>query len=95
MLASPGMTRLVDQIEKAGLVRREAASEDRRGYYVILTEEGEKRYKAATEMHLADIEEHFGKYLSQQDVDDLYRIMSKVWIGSPELGSRVKKPSNQ
>ena len=35
-----GMTRLVDRIEKAGLVRRERAPGDRRGVFVVLTAEG-------------------------------------------------------
>ena len=48
VLTRSGATRLIDRIEKAGLVRREAAAEDRRGYYAILTEEGQK--VLATEM---------------------------------------------
>lgn len=94
VLARPGMTRLVDNIEKAGLVRREAASEDRRGYYVILTEEGRKKYEGATTLHLADLEENFGQYLTQADINELHRIIGKVWDGNPSLGGRTgKKPS--
>jgi DNA-binding MarR family transcriptional regulator len=39
-MSRTGLTRLVDRIERAGLLRREAAPEDRRGSYVVLTREG-------------------------------------------------------
>jgi DNA-binding MarR family transcriptional regulator len=39
-LSRTGLTRLVDRIERDGLLRREAAPEDRRGTYVVLTREG-------------------------------------------------------
>lgn len=87
VLARPGMTRLVDSIEKAGLVRREAASEDRRGYYVVMTEEGLKKYEDATAMHIKDLEKNFGQYVTQEDVNDLHRIIGKVWNNNPELGA--------
>jgi DNA-binding MarR family transcriptional regulator len=42
-----GLTRLVDRIEAAGLVRREPVPGDRRGVRVVLTEEGRRRHDAA------------------------------------------------
>src|SRR5450759_5300137 len=38
-----GLTRLVDRIEAAGLVRRESVAGDRRGVRVALTSEGRRR----------------------------------------------------
>jgi len=35
-----GLTRLVDRMERAGMVRREPVPEDRRGAYVAITPEG-------------------------------------------------------
>ena len=40
VLSSTGMTRFVDRLEAAGLVRREAVPGDRRGAYAVITEEG-------------------------------------------------------
>jgi DNA-binding MarR family transcriptional regulator len=40
MLSRTGLSRLVDRLEAAGLLRREPAPEDRRGAYVALTPEG-------------------------------------------------------
>jgi DNA-binding MarR family transcriptional regulator len=39
-LSRTGMTRLVDRIERADLLRREPAPEDRRGSYVVITRAG-------------------------------------------------------
>lgn len=39
-LSRTGMTRLVDRLERAGLLRREPVPGDRRGAYAVLTPEG-------------------------------------------------------
>lgn len=39
-LSRTGLTRLVDRIERDGLLRREPAPEDRRGAYVVITPAG-------------------------------------------------------
>ena len=39
-LSRTGLSRLVDRLEEAGMLRREPAPEDRRGSYVVLTPAG-------------------------------------------------------
>jgi len=39
-LSRTGLTRLIDRLEREGLVRREPAPEDRRGSYVVITPAG-------------------------------------------------------
>src|SRR5262252_2675316 len=39
-LSRTGLTRLVDRIEREGLLRREPAPEDRRGSYIVITPAG-------------------------------------------------------
>lgn len=39
---TPGVTRLIDRLEKKGLVRRERSSKDRRQVFCHLTEEGDE-----------------------------------------------------
>jgi len=41
VLTRTGMTRLVDRIEAAGLLRREPVPDDRRGAFAVLTDEGD------------------------------------------------------
>jgi DNA-binding MarR family transcriptional regulator len=59
-----GLTRLVDRIEVAGLVRREPVPGDRRGVRVVLTAGGRQRYAAAFARHRDVIEREFGRRLT-------------------------------
>ena len=43
VLSRSGLTRLVDRLAKAGLLRREPDPEDGRGSFAVLTEEGARR----------------------------------------------------
>jgi len=78
VLTRSGVTRLVDRIEKAGLVRREAAAEDRRGYYAILTDEGSEVLAKAQEAHRRDIRQYFGAYLDKAEQQVVFDLMAKV-----------------
>lgn len=55
-LTSSGVTRLVDRLERAGLVRRQPCADDRRTTWAVLTRDGEARLAAALPGHLALIE---------------------------------------
>ena len=46
LLSRSGMTRLVDRLEKDGLLRRDTCTDDGRGAYAVLTEKGELRVLA-------------------------------------------------
>lgn len=59
-----GLTRLVDRIEAAGLVRREPVPGDRRGVRVVLTVDGQDRHAAALLRHREVIEREFGQRLT-------------------------------
>lgn len=85
ILKSTGTTRLIDRIEKAGLVQREPAAEDRRGYYVVLTDEGWRVRERARALHWADIETNFSSFLEEDEIQELHATMSKVLDGNPNL----------
>ena len=59
-----GLTRLVDRIEAAGLMRREPVPGDRRGVRVVITNDGLQRYTAAIARHREVIEREFGRRLT-------------------------------
>jgi DNA-binding MarR family transcriptional regulator len=52
LLTRSGTSRAITRLEKAGLVTREEASEDRRGAYAVLTKEGAKRFQKAKQPHI-------------------------------------------
>jgi DNA-binding MarR family transcriptional regulator len=68
LLSRSGLSRLVDRIQRAGLVRRERSEEDLRSTFTVLTAEGVHRLRAAVPVHLSGVRAHF---LDQLDDDRL------------------------
>lgn len=74
-----GLTRLVDRIEAAGLVRREAVPGDRRGVRVVLTDEGRRRHDAAFADHNKVIEREFGRRLTKAQLRAVADALATFW----------------
>jgi len=74
-----GLTRLVDRIEAAGLVRREAVPGDRRGVQVVLTDEGRRRHDAAFVEHSKVIEREFGRRLTEVQLRAVAEALAPFW----------------
>ncbi|GAA4940019.1 MarR family winged helix-turn-helix transcriptional regulator [Actinoplanes utahensis] len=51
-LSTSGVTRVVDRMERTGLVRREACPSDRRSSYAVITEDGMQRLAEVLPGHL-------------------------------------------
>ena len=59
ILTSGGVTRLVDRMEAAGLVRRVPSPDDRRVTLVEATAEGERTFVHAVDVHARVVERYF------------------------------------
>jgi DNA-binding MarR family transcriptional regulator len=78
-----GMTRLVDRMEEAGLVRRATVPGDRRGVRVVLTPEGRRRHTEAFVDHLEVIEREFGGRLTPDQQRDVAKALAVFWKDGP------------
>ena len=78
VLSRSGCTRLVDRLEAAGLVRREAAASDRRGAYAVLTEAGAAAHRRAWPVYARGIAAHFARHLSEDEAAVVMRVMERV-----------------
>lgn len=67
-LSRSGLTRLVDRLERDGLLERCSCSHDARGAYACLTDAGRAQLASARDAHLAQVREHF---LSRFDAGEL------------------------
>jgi DNA-binding MarR family transcriptional regulator len=76
-----GITRLVDRMATAGLVRRERCPDDRRGTFAVLTPLGRRRLRDATSVHLRGVRDHFTAYLTEADVRALRSALGRVLDG--------------
>lgn len=74
-----GMTRLVDRIEAAGLVRRESVPGDRRGVWVVITPEGCRLYEKALARHRLDLEQEFASRLTSAQQQAVAEALSQFW----------------
>ncbi len=78
VLSRSGLTRLVDRLEAAGLLRREAATTDRRGAYAVLTTAGIDAMRAAWPIYAGGIVAYFGQFLSEEEAFLLTRVFERV-----------------
>jgi DNA-binding MarR family transcriptional regulator len=78
LLSKSGLSRLVDRMVEAGLVRREQCLDDRRGWFAVLTDQGMSALRRAAPVHLRGIQEHFAGHLEPEEVKALTEALSRV-----------------
>lgn len=78
LLSRSGVTRLVDRLEKVGLVTRGPVETDGRGVAAELTEAGLSRLRIASRTHLAGVARHFAARLDPDDLAELERISRRL-----------------
>ncbi len=81
LLSRSGLTRLVDRLQRDGLVEREVCHDDARGLFASITQAGRERVCAATPTHQRAIREYV---LSKLDLEELKRlggILDKILDG--------------
>ena len=77
-LTSGGATRLVDRLEESGYVARVGCPTDRRVWWAELTDAGMAVVSEATEVHLADLDEHFTSRLDESEMSTLAELLKKI-----------------
>jgi DNA-binding MarR family transcriptional regulator len=85
LLSRSGMTRLVDRLERDGLLRRDTCSSDARGCFAVLTEKGEEALAGARTTHLAGVRERFVRHLDPEELEVLARAFNKVIASNADL----------
>ena len=78
LYSKSGFTRVVDRMEKAGLVSRVRPEHDRRTILVVLTKEGAKTMEHARRYHRDGIERHFAQHLTDNEIKVLTRALEKI-----------------
>src|SRR4051794_26122099 len=78
VLSRERVSRVVDELERAGLVRRERNPDDGRSLLAVVTDEGRARLRAAAPTYLAGIEQHFGTYLDDDEARAIATALFRV-----------------
>jgi DNA-binding MarR family transcriptional regulator len=78
LLSRSGLTRLVDRLEREGLVERHACPSDARGLYAVLTAAGRRRLEGATPTYHQCIRACFLDRLSASELQQVAATASKL-----------------
>ena len=68
----------VDRLTAAGLVDRQPCSEDRRGYFAVLTAQGWDFLVSTAPIHVASVRDHLVDVLTPAEFAELGRLCAKV-----------------
>jgi DNA-binding MarR family transcriptional regulator len=72
------VTHTVSRMEKAGLIRREASADDKRGVDAVMTSEGWELLRAAAHTHVTGVRAHFVDVADPADYAAMGRVMNAV-----------------
>lgn len=74
----PTVTRIIDLLQKKGLVERRMSSEDRRKFNLFLTPQGEQTYNLAAPI-VYDLRCQGWNHLSDEDYENFTRMMEQIY----------------
>ncbi|MBY5442990.1 MarR family transcriptional regulator [Rhizobium leguminosarum] len=77
LLAQYNLSRLIDRLEKEGLVRREVFAEDGRGRWVVITDAGRKLREHMWIVYARSIETHIGRKLAESEAKAIAGLLER------------------
>jgi DNA-binding MarR family transcriptional regulator len=86
LLSKSGLTRLIDRMQRQGLVRRERCPSDRRGWFAVLTPAGRTAFRRAAPIHLRGIQEHFARHVDGPEAEVVQAALARV-AGAARAGA--------
>jgi DNA-binding MarR family transcriptional regulator len=86
LLSRSGLTRLVDRLERDGLLCRETCSQDARGAFAKLTDAGAAKLAGARATHLAGVRALFLAHLSDEEQELLGEVWGRMTPGAHAAG---------
>lgn len=78
LLSISGMSRMIDRLEREGLVRREPCEDDGRGAEVAFTPSGRGRLRAARASHLAGVRAEFLERFDDAELAQLAAMWERI-----------------
>ncbi|HKP22866.1 MAG TPA: helix-turn-helix domain-containing protein [Dongiaceae bacterium] len=78
LFAQYNLSRLIDRLVEAGLVRREVCPTDKRGQMLFITEAGKKARKATWPHYARAMNKHLGDKLTEAEAEKLAALLGKL-----------------
>lgn len=86
LISRSGLTRLVDRLERAGLMERGGCDTDARGLNAVITPAGRRAFEAASATHLAGVRRLFLDRLDDSERAVLAELWERVSPGATTAG---------
>ena len=78
VLSRSGLTRLLDKLENAGLLERQAATTDRRGAFAVLTEAGKEAVRQAWPVYAQAIAHYFALHMNEDEARIVRDVLNRI-----------------
>lgn len=78
LLSRSNLTRLIDRLEKAGLLHREPCPDDRRGTFAVLSQAGLAMQQEMWVVYAQSIATHFASHLEDEEIKVLQRVLQRL-----------------
>ena len=78
LLSRSGMTRLIDRLEREGMVSRSTCDKDGRGCYAVLTRAGRRVVEEARSTHIEVVRRGFLQHFSEGELRDLAHLWERL-----------------
>jgi DNA-binding MarR family transcriptional regulator len=78
VLSREQISRVVTELERAGLVERQPNPSDKRSFFAAITAAGRGRLRAAAPTYLAAIERHYTRHLTEREITTIARALGRV-----------------
>jgi DNA-binding MarR family transcriptional regulator len=91
-ISRSGLTRLVDRIEAAGLLRRQPSADDRRGTEIVLTREGAAMLRRMWPVYAAEIQRSFVDVLGDEEAAALRDSLDRVHAAALQRAKAALQP---
>jgi DNA-binding MarR family transcriptional regulator len=78
LLSRSGLTRLVDRLERDGLLKRERCESDQRGLFAEITDDGRRAFAAARQTHLDGVRRLFLDRFTRDELKALGAFWQKL-----------------
>lgn len=78
LLTASGVTRLLDGLERSGLVARQACPSDARASYSVLTDAGKARLSEASKAHIASVRALLEERFEDEELGQLAAMLDRL-----------------